>query len=219
MMEDHRDHPEADYTALGGLLWTLPTIGRSTDAQQLADEALSTAHRTRTPMWIAWAMAGRGRAYGQTDPDVALEAIRAASAYAREERLPFYEALNARESAEIEALRGDFDQGLVMYESTLEELHRAGAAAQLAITIASVAAFFTRFDHVEAAATLIGAAMANAGTVDMAIDVDGTVDLLVEKLGRDRYDELTADGSRMNLTGAVQFAINHIAGLRNFTPD
>ena len=206
--------PDAGHAALAAMLWHLPVLGRYEAAQEIADEAVVRAKQSGNPMWIAWALAGVGRAFAPDDPQRALRASREASAYAREMHLPFYEALNAREAAVVEALHGDFGQGLEMYDASLDALHRAGAGAHLSITLASMAAFFERFDEPEVAATLIGVALRQSGTVSMAIDVDATAERLRATLGSDRYDECVESGDVMALGDAVRFARGRIAAFR-----
>ena len=206
--------PDAGHAALAALLWHLPALGRHEEAQEIADEALERTRQSGNPMWIAWALAGAGRAFATDDPDRALKASREASRYAREMQLPLYEALNAREAAVVEALHGDFEHGLEMYDVSLDALHRAGAGAHLSITLASMAAFFARFDEPAVAATLIGAALGQSGTVSMDLDVDATAEQLRSTLGSDRYDECVGAGEAMALGEAVRFARDRIAALR-----
>lgn len=211
----HIDDPVAGPAAAAALLWNLPAIGRHEEAQDMADQVTARTRGAGNPKWIAWAMAGVARAFAPDDPDRAIVASRAAAAYAREMNLPFYEALNAREAAPIEAEHGDLELGLAMYDEALESLHRSGAGAHLSIILANLATFFSRFDRPEVAATLIGIALGQAGSVDMAMDVDATAEQLRTALGSDRYDELVATGLGMALGEAVRFARAEIAALRN----
>ena len=166
-------------------------------------------------MWIGWALAGVGRAFAPDDPDRALTASREASAYARDMHLPFFEALNAREAAVVEALHGDFEQGLAMYDVSLDALHRAGAGAHLSITLASMAAFFARFDEPDVAATLIGVALRQSGTVSMAIDVDATARRASDDARvRIGTTSVSRPAQAMALGEAIRFARSRIAALR-----
>lgn len=205
---------DAGHAARGALLWTLPDLGRHEEAQLMADDVLAGARRNGNPNWIAWAMVGVGRAFAVDDPERALVASRAAAAYTREMQLPFYEALNARETAAVEASHGDFEHGLEMFDVTLEALHRAGAGAHLNVTLVNVAMLFFRFDQPEVAATLIGAALQQAGTVGMAVNADRTADQVRRVIGPDRYDECIQAGATMTLDEAVRLARDRITALR-----
>jgi hypothetical protein len=206
--------PIARPAAGAALLWNLPALDRHREAQEMADEVLQRTRSSGNPMWIAWAMAGIGRAFAPDDPERALAASRSAAAYAREMNLPFYEALNAREAAPVEAAYGDVEQGLAMYDDALDVLHRSGAGAHLSIILANLATFFARFDRPEVAATLIGVSLRQAGSVSMAMDVDATADRLRTTMGPDRYAEYVDTGAAMDRGDAVRFARDGIAALR-----
>ncbi len=75
-----------------GLAWGLPTVGRAEEARPIAEEAWSPPAPTATRFWIAFALDGYGRAFTEIDPARALTALRQGLVYAREHRLPFWEA-------------------------------------------------------------------------------------------------------------------------------
>jgi hypothetical protein len=133
-----------------------------------------------------------------------LEASRDATNYAREHRLPFFEALIAREAATIEAVNGHLEQGLATYDETLESLHRGGALSHLMATLANMVVFFDRFEHPEIAATLLGATSHQQATAGMAIDLQGTEDQLRSKLGDADLNRCISIGTEMEVEGAVR---------------
>ena len=208
------DDDAAGHAALGALLWNLPAVGRHAEAQQIADEAMARARRNGSPMWIGWGLAGVGRAFAPDDPERALAASREAATYARTMRLPFYEALNAREAAVLEASHGDFQHGLGLYDAALDSLHRSGAGAHLSIVLANLATFISGYDDADVAATLIGAAMRQSGSVNLDVDVDSTAERLTSELGSARYSELVGIGMSMTTAEAVSFARERISALR-----
>ena len=100
---------------------------------------------------------GYARAFTETDVARALTALRQGLAYTREHRLPLWEALLARDAARLEALHGDPEQALALFDTALEYFHRAGDLAQLPSVFAYLAGFFDRFGAPEVAATVYGA--------------------------------------------------------------
>ena len=46
----------------------LPAVGQAAEARALADETLAAARSTGNPLWIAYALAGYGRAFADSDP-------------------------------------------------------------------------------------------------------------------------------------------------------
>ncbi|MEM7273812.1 MAG: hypothetical protein AAF547_12080, partial [Actinomycetota bacterium] len=180
----------------------------------VADAALAAAEASGSPTWIAWTKAGLGRAAGGSDPLRALAASREAADYAREQGIPFYEALNAREAAALEVIHGDIERGTAMYQATVETLHRAGATSHLSILFANLAAFFLANDRPEVGATLVGVAGRQAGSVSMAMDFSGTTDRLEAVLSKERFDQCLHDGATMSLDEAVELASGEIEALR-----
>ena len=100
---------------------------------------------------------GYGRAFADADPARALDAFRQALAFAREHRLPYWEAIIAREAAGLEAVHGDLEQALALFDTAIDSFHRAGNVANLAVALAYLAVFFDRFERPEIAATIYGA--------------------------------------------------------------
>ena len=214
LAEPLADDEDAGHAALAALLWNLPAVGRHAEAQQIADRVMERVRRNGSPMWIGWGLAGVSRAFAPDDPDRALAASRDAATYARTMRLPFYEALNAREAAVLEASHGDFEQALGLYDAALDSLHRSGAGAHLSIALANLATFISGYDHPDVAATLIGAAMRQSGSVNLDVDVDETTAQLTTVLGPARYSELVRVGTSMTTAEAVSFARERISALR-----
>ena len=81
------------------------------------DEPSPTRRSTRpalygSPFWIGWALGGYGRAFADARPVQALDALREGLAYARENRLGFWEANLAQDAARLEASHGELDDAL-----------------------------------------------------------------------------------------------------------
>ena len=100
---------------LFGRVLGLAYAGRSGEAMAIADDGLNAARVHANPYWIANAYYGYGRAFTETDPARALDTFRVGLAYTRQHRVPFFEALIARDAAGLEAVHGDLDQALTLF--------------------------------------------------------------------------------------------------------
>ena len=78
----------------------------------IAEETVAAARAHGNPFLIAFALAGYGRAFTETDPARALDALRQGLAFAREHRLPLWEAIIAEDAAGLEAVHGELEQAL-----------------------------------------------------------------------------------------------------------
>ena len=144
-------------TPLDLALVRLPLIGRAEEAMAIAEEAVTAARHHANPMWIAFALYGRGRAYVQADPLRALDSRREALAYTRTHRIPTFEATIARELAGLEADHGDIEHALDLFDFALDSFHHAGFLPQLVWVLARLARFFNHAERPEIAATPHGA--------------------------------------------------------------
>ena len=64
----------------------LPVVGRVEEARAVAEEALSAARAHGNPFWVASALSGYARAFADTEPARAREAIREGLDCSRENR-------------------------------------------------------------------------------------------------------------------------------------
>ena len=199
----------ARVVGLCGLTWALPAIGLAEEARGVADETLAAARDYGNPFWIGWALGGTGRAFAETAPLVALGALREGLAYAKEHRLPFWEANLAQDAARLEATHGEFDDALHLFSSAIDAFHRAGNIAFLAATLASLAVFFDRFERPEIAATVYGASTRQA-SISLVPNLPAVVDHLRSVLGDRRFDECVATGAGQSTADAVRYAYRQL---------
>jgi predicted ATPase len=183
----------AHIMGLCGLTFGLVAVGRGVEARAIANDALVAARAHANPYWVAWALAGYGRAFSETDPSRALDALREGLGSAREHRIAFWESRIGREAAGLEAAHGNLGQGLDLIDTTLDLFYQAGDSASLGATLANLAKLFDRFERFEIAATVYGSATLHASTV-MVVGLVGVVDHLRTVLGRDQFDECVATG-------------------------
>ena len=198
---------------LCGMLYGLPTAGRSEEAMAIADETLAAARAHGNPFWIAFAMDGYGRAFAQTDPAEAITVLRQGLDYTREHRLALFEAFIARDLAGLEALHGDLERGLELFERNIDSLLRAGDVAHLSSTLANLAVFFDRVDRPELAATLYGTTTGHA-SITRVIGLPTVIDHLRVVLGDASFVTCVAAGAAMELGEAAQYARLEIRRVR-----
>ena len=194
---------------LCGLTWVLPAVGRAAEAVAIADETIAAARTNGNPFLIAYALTGCGRAFTETDPVRALAAYREGLVYTQQQRLPLWEALIAREAAGLEAVHGNLEQGLTLFDATIDSYHQAGDITNLAVTLAHLAVFFDRFERPDIAATIYGTTTRYTGTV-MVVGLAEVIDHLRTVLGESRFDQCVTAGAAMELAQAVQYAQEQI---------
>jgi len=156
----------AHLQGLWGLLMMLPAVGRAEEAMAIAEETLTATRAGGNPGNIALALAGYGRAFSESDPARALTAFRDGLAHTREHRVLLLEALLVQDAAGLEALHGDSQDALAMFDTAVDSAQRAGNIAALPHVFAGMAMMFDRLDRPETAATIYGA-VAKHGTIHL----------------------------------------------------
>jgi predicted ATPase len=212
------DSDMAHVGGLCGLTYMLPAVGRAAEARAIADETLAAARANGNPMLIAYALAGYGRSFEETDPDRALDAYREGLEYCQQHRNQQFGAVIAQQAAGLEAVHGQLEHGLTMFDSTIDSFHQAGDVANVAATLASLATFFDRYEQPEIAATIYGSTTAHTSTA-MVVDLPATIDHLRTVLSESRFDECVAAGAAMELAQAVQYAHQQIQHTRRQLDD
>jgi predicted ATPase len=199
-------------------LYALAPLGRHAEAMAMAEDTVAAARAYANPYWIAWSLIGYGRAFAQADPARALDALRQGLAFAREHRLPYWEGLIAREAAGLEAVHGEVEQALALFDTTVDSFHRAGNIPNLAATLAYLAVFFDRFERPETAATVYGASTRH-GISTMTMDLPRVVNHLYSVLGQTSFDRCVAAGAAMEPADAVAYARDQIQAARRQIAD
>lgn len=167
---------------------------------------------------IACALYGYGRAFTETDPVRALAALRQGLLYTREHRLPDWEALIARDAAGLEAVHGELDQALTLFDTTLDSLHRAGNVVNVGATLANLAVLFDRIELPEIAATIYGACT-DYGIINTVINLPDVVDRLRVVLGETVFNECVSTGAALQPADAVHYARHQIQLVRRQCAD
>ena len=186
-----------------GQLQMLPLLGRIEEAAAIAEETLAMARAHASPYFVAWALYSYAFAYQRTDPVRALDAFAEALDYTSDHRIRFWEALILRETARVEAIDGDLDRALALYDSAISSFHRSGDVTNLAITLVSLTIVFDRVEHPEVAATLHGAATHISTNI---LGKRSSLGRLRSTLGDGAFERCSNIGAAMEPAGAVQYA-------------
>ncbi len=145
---------------LCGLLYDLPELGRSDEADKFVDEALSAARASDSPFFLCWALTGAARTLAATDPAAALDVAYEALAVSRADSIRVAEVVILRDVAALESAHGDRHVANEMFRIVLDTFHRAGDWVNLSVTFGELAHHFAETNP-EVAATLLGAAGGN----------------------------------------------------------
>jgi tetratricopeptide (TPR) repeat protein len=203
---------------LSALVFALPAVGRAAEARTMADQALAAARANGNQFWIAWALLAYGRAFADSDPTRALDAMREGLSYARTHRISFAEALIARDAAALEAVHGAPQEALALFDSAIESFHRSGNQADLAATLAYLAIFFDRVEEPRIAATIYGAA-SRSGSISLVPQLAAAIDHLRAVLGSRAFEDHVATGAVMDAGDAVAYARDQIHATRRQPAD
>jgi hypothetical protein len=197
----------AHIIGLGLLLYLLPVAGRADEARAMAAEAVSVARVHGNPVHIAMALIGTGRAFADTDPAHALDALHQALVIAQEQRIPFFEARVAQQSAQIETMHGDLAHGLTLFDTAIDAFHRAGNTRDLSAVLAQLAVVFERNARPDIAATLYGT---RTHYVDHTRWAPASLSIALANLrgvlGDTKFDQYVAVGAAMTPADAVAYA-------------
>ena len=106
--------------------------GRHADAMAIAEDTVTAARRHANPWFVAYALYGYGLAFVQDDPTRALTAFREGLEYTATHRVPLVQAIIAIRLAGLEAVHGNREHALDLFDTALDSFHQAGNKPQLA---------------------------------------------------------------------------------------
>ena len=135
----------------------LQSAGRVDEALELTGTAVDAARELGNPYWVAYTLWIVGLALSRVDPQRALETWDEGVAYLDEHDVRFFEGFMARDAALLHTSDGQLETALALFGAAIEAFLRAGAVAQLTITLASLPALFERLGRPAVAGTLLGA--------------------------------------------------------------
>ena len=138
--------------------WALPALGRSEEARTLADPAVTRPASTAIRSGSASRLAATGGRTQTPTPPTPSRAFREALECAHRNHIAILEPSFAPDLARLEAVHGDLDDGLILFDEALDAAHRAGSHTQVGIALANLAFVFRDLGRTEIAATIYGSA-------------------------------------------------------------
>ena len=191
----------------------LSNAGRHAEAIAIAEDTVTAARRHANPWFVAYALYGYGRAFTQEDPARALTAYREALDYTATHRVPLIQALIAIRLAGIEAVHGNREHALDLFDTALDSFHQAGNKAQLDLALAHLAVFFDRAEQPQVAASLYGATTHQPAATVVG-DLPAAIAHLRAVLGDTVFNQYAATGAAMEPGDVVAYAHHHIRTTR-----
>ena len=188
----------------------LQSAGRVEEALELTDAAVEAARELGNPYWVAYTSWIVGLAWSKADPQRALETWDEAVAYIGEHDVRFFEGFMARDAALLHTSDGQLETALTLFAASIEAFLRAGAVAQLVITLASLPALFERLDRPAVAGTLLGAMAREPASFHHVPSLAELGQRLRDSLGDERPERWAATGAAMDLQDAAAYALNQI---------
>ena len=188
----------------------LQSAGRVDEALELTEAAVEAARELGNPYWVAYTSWIVGLAWSKADPQRALETWDEAVAYIGEHDVRFFEGFMARDAALLHTSDGQLETALTLFGTSIEAFLRAGAVAQLMITLASLPALFERLDRPAVAGTLLGAMAREPASFHHVPSLADLGQRLRDTLGDERPERWAATGAAMDLHDAAAYALNQI---------
>ena len=188
----------------------LQSAGRVDEALELTEAAVEAARELGNPYWVAYTSWIVGLAWSKADPQRALETWDEAVAYIGEHDVRFFEGFMARDAALLHTSDGQLETALTLFGASIEAFLRAGAVAQLMITLASLPALFERLDRPAVAGTLLGAMAREPASFHHVPSLADLGQRLRDSLGDERPERWAATGAAMDLQDAAAYALNQI---------
>ena len=196
--------------ALAAYIDGLQSAGRVDEALELTDTALEAARALGNPYWITYTLWIVGLALSTVDQQRALETWDEGVAYLGEHDVRFFEGFMARDAALLHTSDGQLETALTLFAAAIEAFLRAGAVAQLTITLASLPALFERLGRPAVADTLLGAMSRYPASFHHVPSLTDLAQRLRDSLGQERADRCAASGAAMDLQEAAAYALHQI---------
>lgn len=196
--------------ALSSYVDGLQSAGRTEEALALTEESVAVARKLGNPYWIAYSLWIAGMAFSHVEPRRALAAWDEGIEVVRDQRVQFFEGFIARDAARLHTTDGEPAAALGLFAEAITAFQRAGNVPQLVITLASVPALFERMGRPEPAATLLGALANEPSSAHHVPELADIGERIAHDLGPKRAEQLTGDGSDLDLGDAAVYARRQI---------
>ena len=196
--------------AVAAYLDGLQSAGQVDNALELTDDAVVAARALGNPYWIAYTLWIVGLAFSKVDAERALLAWDEGITVVRQDHVHFFDGFIGRDAARLHTSNGEPEAALSLFGPAIESFQRAGAVAQLIITLASVPALFERIQRLEAAATLLGALSREPASFHHVPELVALGERLTRQLGAERAKQCAATGGLLDLNSAAVYAREQI---------
>jgi len=188
----------------------LQSAGRLEEALALTDDAVEAARDLGNPYWTAYTWWIVGLAWSKADAQRALEAWDEGVAHIRAHDIGFFEGFMARDAALLHTSDGQLETALTLFDASIRTFLRAGALAQLVITLASLPALFERLGRQSVAGTLLGALARQPASLHHVPTLVDLGERVRTALGEESAERLAATGGDMDLSDTAAYALHQI---------
>jgi predicted ATPase len=196
--------------ARANLVTALYTCGSTDEATVAANGLVDAAEASGNPWVLAYTLAVCGVAFGDTDPDRALEALRRSVLVAQDSGNRFYETTFSYWLAVREAEQGDQVAALEYVAVAIHNYHESGNTGMLHVPLAILATLLDRLGRYEPAATIGGFAAVNPMAATTLPELGTAIVHLREVLGDQTYESLARMGETMTTAAMVRYAYHQI---------
>jgi tetratricopeptide (TPR) repeat protein len=194
---------------LAFLVVALTVAGASEEARAAANGLIDAAEATHNPFALAFALYAHGRAFRDTDPAGALDALRRGLVIVRDSGNRFTETLLAADLSRLEAEHGDPLAALDYLTMAIRTYHDSGNTTMIHSPLAVLAALFDRLGRYEPAATIAGFALSPLTSTAFP-EFNTAIAHLREVLGDPAYQSLARAGEKMTTAAMATYAYDQI---------
>ena len=192
------------------LVAALFASGSTDEAMVTANGLIDAAEASGNPWVLAYTLCVWGVAFGDTDPDRALEALRRSVLIAQDSGNQLYETQFLYWLAGREAEHGDRVAALEYLAVAIRNQHESGNTGMLHVPLAILATFLDRLGRFEPAATIGGFAAVNPMAATTLPELGTAIPHLRDVLGEATYESLARDGETMTIAAMVTYAYDQI---------
>ena len=194
------------------LVFVLTVVGRGDEARLALHGMVDAAEHTRNPGLLAYALWAEGVAFGNADPNYALQALRRGLVIAQDCGTILVEDALASTLSRLETQHGDPLVALDFVALAIRSLYDAGNTTLIVGPVANLASLFDRLGRYEPAAVIAG--FASAKVIPGLTKIEATEDHLREVLGDQAYVSLASAGATNTLAEVAAYAFDQIAQAR-----
>lgn len=202
------DRHDAFLAALRAYHYAL--AGRREEAMQVADAGIAAAEVAGIPHSIAIAQYGKGHAFAEAEPKIAIAAFQRAIEVARRSGNRFWEILATSELSALQARSGDTVTALRSARQMIGDWRGVPDTLILAHGVGGLILLFERLSRTAPAATVHAALNHVFRSVGMQSELPDAMRRARAALGDAEFEEATRRGAAMELRDATDYALAEI---------